>query len=108
MNQSEYLILLLIVPYTYSMKEIPYRHRKSKKLVQDLYNNNYMKNTNGKMPVKTNFIYKWRAKSSNEIRNFEALMGTKFDNFEKNNIRRLQLLDLQMIKPIVSQKVLLK
>ena len=72
---------------------------KAKKPIPNVVKNTYVNSTRGKLLVKrTSYT---NGEPNNDLHsgiNYEAHMGTKFDYYEYTNIRRLQLLDLQMIK----------
>ena len=72
---------------------------KARKPISNVLKNTYINGTNGKLLVKqTSYRNGEPSVNLKSGKNYEAHMGTKFDYYEYTNIRRLQFLDLQMIK----------
>ena len=72
---------------------------KSKKPIPSVVKNTYINGTKGKFLLKRTSYRDGEPSVDLESGiNYEAQMGTKYDYYEYTNIRRLQLLDLQMIK----------
>ena len=72
---------------------------KAKKPISSVVKNTYINGTKGKFLLKRTSYRDGEPSVDLESGiNYEAHMGTKFDYYEYTNLRRLQLLDLQMIK----------